>query len=523
MAVRVIPATINKFAARSADSKKKLRVAGYARVSTDHEDQQTSYEAQVRYYTEYIKSRNDWEFVGLYSDEGISATNTKYREGFKRMVQDAMEGKIDLIITKSVSRFARNTVDSLSTIRKLKEHKVECYFEKENIWTFDSKGELLITIMSSLAQEESRSISENVKWGKRKRFAAGKVSVPYARFLGYEKGADGSMVVVPEQAKTVKFIYKLFLEGLGITTIAHELEKRNMPTPSGKSKWSTASIKSILQNEKYKGDALLQKSYTVDFLTKKMKVNKGEIPQYYVENDHEAIIPPSVFNMVQAEFARRKERQVSYSGTNIFASRIQCGECGGWYGAKVWHSTDKYRKTIYQCNNKFRKKDGGHAPHLSEEDIKDIFVRAINQMISEKDDIIQTIEEVRRMLCQNNRLVQEREKAQRALSILVEMTQKAIERNARVVQDQEEYNKNYDELLKKYEKQKKEYDRLCREIKEREDKYELLGLFIEELKKQDKLLTDFDKSLWCMLVEKVIIRRREDATVVFKDGTEIKV
>ena len=212
--VTTIPATINKFTAKPVDSKKKRRVAGYARVSTDHEDQQTSYDAQVDYYTNYIHSREDWEFAGLYSDEGISATNTKKRDGFNRMIADALDGKIDLIITKSVSRFARNTVDSLSTIRKLKENNIECYFEKENIWTFDSKGELLLTIMSSLAQEESRSISENVTWGHRKRFADGKVSLAYSRFLGYDKGPDGTLVVNPEQAKTVKLIYKLFLDGL---------------------------------------------------------------------------------------------------------------------------------------------------------------------------------------------------------------------------------------------------------------------------------------------------------------------
>ena len=272
--VRAIPATISRYTSSPINSRKKRKVAGYARVSTDHDDQITS------------------------TDEGISATNTRHRDGFKRMVKDALDGKIDLIITKSVSRFARNTVDSLSTIRKLKEHKIECYFEKENIWTFDSKGELLLTIMSSLAQEESRSISENVTWGHRKRFADGKVSVAYSRFLGYKKGPNGGLVVVPEEATTIKLIYKLFLEGLGTTTIAKQLTKRGLKTPGGKSKWSARTVYSILQNEKYKGDALLQKSYTVDFLTKKTKINEGEVPQYYVEHDHEAIIEPQTFEMV---------------------------------------------------------------------------------------------------------------------------------------------------------------------------------------------------------------------------------
>jgi site-specific DNA recombinase len=199
--VKTIPATLSRFTASPITEQKKRRVAGYARVSTDHDDQFTSYEAQIDYYTNYIRSRDDWEFVDVYTDEGITGTSTKHREGFKRMVADALAGKIDLIVTKSVSRFARNTVDSLTTIRKLKEKGVECYFEKENIWTFDGKGELLITIMSSLAQEESRSISENCTWGQRKRFADGKVTIPFNRFLGYDRGANGELVVNPEQAK----------------------------------------------------------------------------------------------------------------------------------------------------------------------------------------------------------------------------------------------------------------------------------------------------------------------------------
>lgn len=188
--VTTIPATLSRFTAAPINSTKKRRVAAYARVSTDNEEQLTSYEAQIDYYTNYINGRDDWEFVGVYPDEGITGTNTKKREQFRQMVADALDGKIDLIITKSVSRFARNTVDSLTTIRKLKEHNVEVYFEKENIWTFDSKGELLLTIMSSLAQEESRSISENCTWGQRKRFADGKVTVLFKRFLGYDMGSD---------------------------------------------------------------------------------------------------------------------------------------------------------------------------------------------------------------------------------------------------------------------------------------------------------------------------------------------
>ena len=333
--VTVIPPTINPLTHLSKVAIQKRRVAGYARVSTDSDEQFTSYEAQVDYYTQYIKRNPEWEFVKVYTDEGISGTNTKHRIGFNEMIADAMSGKIDLIVTKSVSRFARNTVDSLVTIRKLKEKGVEVYFEKENIYTFDGKGELLLTIMSSLAQEESRSISENVTWGQRKRFADGKVNLPYKQFLGYRKGADGFPEVVPEEAIVVHRIYTRFMEGLTPGAIAKELTADGIPTPSRKQRWQTSTVESILQNEKYKGAALLQKCFTVDFLTKKRKVNEGEVPQYYVEHSHEPIITPEEFDKVQTELARRKRISRQYSGKSIFSSRIVCGDCGSYFGSKV--------------------------------------------------------------------------------------------------------------------------------------------------------------------------------------------
>jgi DNA invertase Pin-like site-specific DNA recombinase len=218
--VKIIPATLEEFTLTPLDKHTKKRVAGYARVSTDSEEQSSSYDTQVKYYSNYIKSKEDWDFVKVYTDEGISGTSTLKREGFKSMINDALDGKIDLIITKSVSRFARNTVDSLTTVRQLKEKGVEVYFEKENIWTLDSKGELLITIMSSLAQEESRSISENCTWGIRKRFEEGKVRMSYGSFLGFEKDDDGNIVINEREAKIVKYIYSRYLQGLSPNTIA---------------------------------------------------------------------------------------------------------------------------------------------------------------------------------------------------------------------------------------------------------------------------------------------------------------
>lgn len=307
----------------------------------------------------------------------------------------SLDGRIDLIITKSVSRFARNTVDSLTTIRRLKENGIECYFEKENIWTFDSKGELLLTIMSSLAQEESRSISENVTWGHRKRFADGKVMVPFGRFLGYERGEDGNLVINEEQAKIVRRIYGMFLQGRSPYQIAKMLTEEGIPTPGGKKVWGKAVVQSILTNEKYKGDALLQKVYTVDFLSKKKKVNEGEVPQYYVEGNHPAIIAPEVFDRVQVLMQARVPGKDRNSSVGIFSSKIKCGDCGSWYGSKVWHSNDKYRRVVWQCNHKF---DGGEkctTPHLDEETIKELFIKALNIFCTEKDEIIAALEMIK--------------------------------------------------------------------------------------------------------------------------------
>ncbi len=326
MAVRVteIPPVITQTAII------QRRAAAYARVSTDHDDQQTSYEAQVGYYTNYIKSRNDLIFVKVYTDEGVTGTSTAHRSGFKQMMNDALSGKIDLIITKSVSRFARNTVDLLSSIRLLKEHRVECFFERENIRTFDARGELLLTIMASIAQEESRSISENCKWGQRKRFLDGKFTVPFKRFLGYDRGEDGGLVVNEEQAAIVRRIYKMFLEGATPYGIAKTLTEENIPTPGGKQIWSRTVIKNILTNEKYKGDALLQKVFTVDYLTKRKKKNEGEVSQYYVEGSHEPIIPPKIFDEVQAELERRKNDNYNGNGSTTQherPQRVQQAEC----------------------------------------------------------------------------------------------------------------------------------------------------------------------------------------------------
>ena len=522
-AVTMIPATKNRFTALPTASVARRRVAGYARVSTDSEEQQTSYEAQVDYYTRYIQSREDWEFVGVYTDEGISATNTKHRDGFKQMVKDALAGKIDLIVTKSVSRFARNTVDSLTTVRKLKEHGTEIYFEKENIFTFDSKGELLITIMSSLAQEESRSISENVTWGQRKRFADGKVSMPYKQFLGYEKGEDGTPVINEEEAAIVRLIYKLFLEGRTPAGICRYLEQQGIPTPSGKQKWSQTTVDSILSNEKYKGDARLQKKFTTDFLTKKMKVNEGEVPQYYVEQSHAAIVEPLEWDMVQAEIARRRALGRAYSGNSVFSSKLVCGDCGGFFGQKVWHSNDPYRKVIWRCNSKFKGETKCATPHLDTETIQRMFLNAYNLLMADRESVISDCTTMRQVLSDTSALDAEIVGLNEEITVVAELVKACVRENASTAQSQEEYAKKYNGLLTRYEKATARLADVTAEKERKQNQDRELRLFIEELMKQPLVLQEWDERLWIAMIDRATVFRDGRITFRFKNGREIEV
>lgn len=392
--------------------------------------------------------------------------------------------------------------------------------KKENIWTLDSKGELLITIMSSLAQEESRSISENVTWGQRKRMADGKVSFAYSRFLGLDKDKEtGKIVVNPEQAETVRLIFHLFLEGMTPHSIAAELTSRGIKTPAGKDVWNQQTVRRMLSNEKYKGDALLQKEFTVDFLQKKMKKNEGEVPQYYVEGNHEAIISPAVFDMVQAEFAKRTKSGTRYSGVSIFSNKIKCADCGGWYGSKVWHSTDRYRKVIYRCNCKYNG-EKCQTPHVTEDEVKAAFMSAYNHLVTEKKEIIVNAEIIRRTLCVTDTLQEEKGKLEEEMAVLVEMTQNIVAENAHVAQNQDEYQKRYDGLVQRYDTAKARYDEVVAAISAKEAQSERLADFIKVLKAQDGIISEFDGSLWGSMVEFVTVGRDKEITVTFRDGTE---
>ncbi len=521
--VTFIPATRNMHTGTPKESTKKRRVAGYARVSTDSDEQFTSYEAQVDYYTEYIKSRAEWEFVEVYTDEGISALNTKKRDGFNRMIADALDGKIDLIVTKSVSRFARNTVDSLTTVRKLKDKGVEVYFEKENIWTMDSKGELLITIMSSLAQEESRSISENVTWGQRKRFADGKVSMPYKHFLGYKKGADGLPEIVESEAEIVRSIYRIFMEGMSTNAIAKHLTESGIPTPSKKAKWLRQTVESILTNEKYKGSALLQKKYTVDFLQKKMKVNEGEVPQYYVEHSHPAIIEPEEWERVQLEFNRRKHSDRRTICSSPFADKIICGDCGEIFGSKVWHSNSKYRRTIWQCNAKFKGDCKCKTPHFYEDNIKEMFVVALSKLMQNRDALLEDIRLVYSELSNTADIDKKCHKLLDEIDVTKELIAKLIKENAVQAQNQEEYLKKYESLAQRHDKLKSRYEILLQKRERRLYQADNLSAFLFALKELDTLNLKWTPTLWHTTVDKATVNADGSAVFSFKNESEVEI
>ena len=521
--ITVIPATINPVTRMPKTVIQLRRVAAYARVSTDSEEQLTSYEAQVDYYTKYIHSRSDWEFVDVYTDEGISATNTKRRDGFNRMVQEALDGKIDLIVTKSVSRFARNTVDSLTTVRKLKDAGVEVYFEKENIWTLDSKGELLITIMSSLAQEESRSISENVTWGQRKRFADGKVSIPYGQFLGYRKGADGLPEIVSEEAEVVRAIYRMCMEGMPTSAIARHLTQQGVPTPAGKQVWQRATVESILRNEKYKGAALLQKKFTVDFLQKKMKVNEGEVPQYYVEHSHEAIIDPEEWEKVQLELARRKNSPRRTQCNSPFSDKIICGDCGEIFGSKVWHSNSKYRRVIWRCNAKYESGDPCSTPHLYEEDLKQYFITALSQLLNDRTALLEDGRLILKELLDTATLDADSESTLQEMDVVAGVIKKLVDENATQAQSQATYIDRYNSLVARYENLQARYDTLQQQKERRQIQADAIGGCLFALEELDLLQIAFTDSLWNTVVDHVMVYADNRLVFHFKNGSEIAV
>ena len=394
--VTVIP-PIAEMQGESRIDMRPKRVAAYCRVSTDREEQEHSFETQKAMYTEMIMMKPTWQMAGIYADEGITGTVAKKRPGFMKMIEDCRKGKIDMIVTKSVSRFSRNNLDCLMYVRELKQLGIPIIFEKEGINTIQVSSELLLTLFGALSQAESESISMNVKLGIRQSLKNGNVRFSYKTFLGYRKGADGQPEIVPEQADIVRRIYNDFLAGATYLEIAKRLTEENVPTMGGGNRWFSERIKSILKNEKYKGDALLQKTYITDPISKRVKKNNGELPMYYVENSHPAIIERRIFDKVQEEIARRagkkKVKQTGtktelgrYSGKYALTELLYCGECGTPYRRCTWSRNGK-KKIVWRCVSRldYGKKYCKNSPSVEESRLHNAIAAAITKKANSEE------------------------------------------------------------------------------------------------------------------------------------------
>lgn len=382
-------------------SKRQLRVAAYCRVSTDDEEQLTSYEAQKNYYTDKIMTNKEWTMAGIFADEGITGTSARKRPEFLRMIRQCKQGKIDIVLTKSISRFARNTVDCLNYVRALKELGIAVIFEKENMNTLEIDSEILITMLGAFAQSESESISANVRWGIRQAMKEGKATIQYKYLYGYRKGDDSKPEIIPDQAEVVRKIYDLFLSGTPVRGIQEYLNANSVPNINGESKWARSAIDSILTNEKYCGDVLLQKTYIDDCINKKVKKNTGQLPMYLVQNHHEGIISRETFDAAQAELARRSAGKSPskknaptgrsrYSSKYALSDRLYCGECGTRYQRCTWRNRDGSKRIVWRCVSRvdYGNKYCHDSPTLDEEPLHRAILAAINSAVKDKDNIV---------------------------------------------------------------------------------------------------------------------------------------
>lgn len=514
--VTVLPA--RKHIRKDSDEEKsKLRVAAYCRVSTDSDEQATSYDAQIEHYTAYINGHPDWNLAGIYADDGISGTNTKKREEFNRMIDECMAGSIDMVITKSISRFARNTLDCLKYIRQLKEKNIPVFFEKENINSMDSKGEVMLTIMASLAQQESQSLSQNVKLGLQYRYQQGEIQVNCNRFLGFTKDENKRLIVVPEEAEIIKRIYREYLEGASMLKIKRGLEADAILNGAGNEKWHTSNINQILRNEKYIGDALLQKTYTTDFLTKTRVKNHGVVPQYYVENSHEAIIPREIFMRVQEELIQRRIVHTSPNGKNrtfscihCFSNMIVCGGCGEVFRRVHWNNRGK-KSVVWRCVS--RLENTGlfcDARTVLESAIEQVIVVAINDTLSGKESFL--------TILQNNIETILNHGNDQALADIDKRLEELQTELLKLANSKADYEDVADEIYRlREQKQKAQVESAGRdELRKRIDD---MSAFLRE---QPAAITEYNELLVRRLIEKVTVYE-DKFTVKFKSGVMVDV
>ncbi len=521
--VSIIPSQ-KEYSKEVHPEQKILRVAAYCRVSTLLEQQESSFEAQKSYYTEMISANPNWKMAGIYADDGISGTDMRKRDEFNRLLQDCENGKIDLVLTKSISRFARNTADLLNAVRLLRTKEIAVYFEKEHINTLDDTGEMLVTILASQAQEESRNLSENTRWGIARRFENGTPMVNHNRFMGYTKNEDGELVIVPEEAEVVRLIFRLYLEGMSISGICRHLENEGILTVTGRKKWNEGTVNKMLSNEKYMGDALLQKTYTADFLTKKRLKNNGEVRQYYIKNDHDAIIPQELYYAVQLEKKRRaerhkptvtkraKEKKKGYSSKYILSNLLACGECGQPYRRLTWTRNGE-KRIVWRCASRAEHgtKYCQHSATLDEGPLQRAVMQAIRRVARDSEF---------GSAMQNNITLVIGMYADSIESGNSELDKRIAELEMQMLQMVRENLDFHDEVfLKRYRAVGGEIQRLKEEkIMKILPSPVLPDGIAEKIKSVERSEMAFDPVLVGQLIEKVVVRNAKRVEVVFKSG-----
>ena len=513
-----IPATMQTGKGKN-HAIRKLRVAAYCRVSTEEEEQQSSFETQKLYYTEKITSTPEWEIAGIYADDGISGVHTKKRDGFNQMIQDCKKRKIDLILTKSISRFARNTLDSIQYVRMLKALGIAVIFEKENINTSTMNSEMILTVLSAFAQAESESISQNVARGKRMGFRQGKFPFPYRQILGYRKGSDGKPEIIPEEAEVIRMIFNSYLQGASLQTIKKRLEADGVLTARGNKKWSSESVQRILQNEKYCGDVLLQKTFIEDVLTGVSKKNTGQLPQYYIENNHEGIVTKQTFREAQAEIARRNSKSATnhrkrhrgrYNSKYALSERLVCGDCGSSYKRVTW-SIHGRKQIVWRCVNRleYGTKFGSNSPSIPETELHQAILKAVQNLAAKFTG--EVADQLNGILHQ----IEVGESLTPQLQAQLEQNQQEFDHLLEMSLDFDENTPFLDDKLKRLSDKIKQ---LKTAITQSSVNSQTPSTPTNPITAKDLLITEYDDMLTARIIEKIIVKSRQDLEIIFIGG-----
>lgn len=509
--------------------KRKLQVAAYCRVSTEEEEQQSSYEAQCSYYTDKIMTNPEWTLAGIFADEGITGTSTKKRDDFNRMIRKCKQGKIDLILTKSISRFARNTLDTIKYTRMLRAMGIGIYFEKENINTLDMDSEMLITMLGAFAQAESESISRNVAWGKRKALLDGNVFVNFNQLYGYYLDTDGSPGINEDEASVVRFIYSQYLYGGSLRIIRNKLDEAGIPNLKGEPGWATSTIKSILTNERYCGDVLGQKTYTESVITGKSKKNNGELPQVLIQNNHPGIVAREMFYEVQEEMKRRTAARspsaksatgrTSYASKYALSERLVCGECGTLYRRCTWTIRGK-KKIVWRCVSRL---DHGtkyckESPSMEESALQRAIMEVVNSSMDSKSELVRGITDtIMLMLKPQENAEFTLEEGKRRIRELTAEFDRLFEMDG----SESKYEKRFSEITKELAELKKQQEEISAQLRNNQGVQSRIQKMTTVADRMEHHLTEWDEETIRQIIHTVEVVSADQIRVVLTDGSVV--